>query len=96
MRKILIAFAFFGISPKNISAIAKSDNDKLQESIDKSGKYSEDIAMMNRRAIIKVLEPSQRKKVKLGLGVYFKEATEENPDDAMNSIDKFDVEKPKK
>lgn len=89
-------FAFFGISPKNISAIAKSDTDKLQESIDKMGKFSEPIAMMNRRSIIKVLEPSKRQKIKLGLGVYFKDSVEENPDDAINSINDFDVSKPKK
>lgn len=89
-------FAFFGIAPKNVSAIAKADNDKLQESISKDGKFSENIAMMNRRAIIKVLEPSKKQKIKLGLGVYFKEATEDNPDNAIDSIDKFDVEAPKK
>lgn len=89
-------FAFFGFAPKNVSAIAKADNDKLQESISKDGKFSEDIAMMNRRAIIKVLEPIKKQKVKLGLGVYFKEATENNPDEAIESIDKFDVQAPKK
>lgn len=88
-------FAFFGIAPKNVSAIAKADNDKLQESISKDGKFSENIAMMNRRAIIKVLEPSKKQKIKLGLGVYFKEATEDNPDNAIDSIDKFDVKAPK-
>jgi flagellar motor protein MotB len=89
-------FAFFGIAPKNVSAIAKADNDKLQESISKDGKFSENIAMMNRRAIIKVLEPSKKQKIKLGLGVYFKVATEDNPDNATDSMDKFDVVAPKK
>jgi hypothetical protein len=52
--------------------------------------------MMNRRAIIKVLEPSKRQKIKLGLGVYFKESTEADSDEATDSMDKFDVQAPKK
>jgi hypothetical protein len=31
---------------------------------------------MNRRVIVKILEPVYKKKIKLGLGVYFKDAEE--------------------
>jgi chemotaxis protein MotB len=73
---IIERFEFFGFPTQHLTAIAKSDSQPLVKSINAQGNRVEKLAKMNRRAIIKVLEPTEKKKVKLGLGVYFEEASD--------------------
>lgn len=69
-------FEYFGFIKENITAIGKSDTFKLVESIDKFGNRIEANAKINRRVVVKILEPVYKKKIKLGLGVYFEDAEE--------------------
>jgi chemotaxis protein MotB len=69
-------FEYFGFPKDKIAAVGKADSAKLAESYDKNGLRIEQNAKMNRRAIIKVLEPISKKKIKLGLGVYFEDSVE--------------------
>lgn len=69
-------FEYFGFIKENITAIGKGDTFKLAESMDKFGNRLEANAKINRRVIIKILEPVYKKKIKLGLGVYFEDAKE--------------------
>jgi len=74
---ILKRFEFFGFPKNNLIAIAKGNTVPLKVSVDKDGRMIEEFARFNRRAVIKVLEPVNKKKVKLGLGVYFNDATDD-------------------
>jgi len=87
---IIERFEFFGFPRDNITAISKGDTQPLINSIDKEGNRVEKMAMMNRRAVIMVLEPIEKKKVKLGLGIYFEDATDNNQEgyDAVNKFKK--------
>ncbi len=69
-------FEYFGFIKENITPIGKGDTFKLVESTDKYGNRLEANARLNRRVIVKILEPVYKKKIKLGLGVYFKDAEE--------------------
>jgi len=69
-------FEYFGFIKENITAIGKGDTFKLVESSDKFGNRIEANARINRRVIVKILEPVYKKKIKMGLGVYFKDAEE--------------------
>jgi chemotaxis protein MotB len=74
---IIERFSYFGFPPSNLAALAKGDTQKILPSIDKNGERIERNAAINRRAIIKVLEPLTKKKVKLGLGIYFQDSVED-------------------
>jgi chemotaxis protein MotB len=69
-------FEYFGFIKENITPIGKGDTFKLVESNDKFGNRIEANARINRRVIVKILEPVYKKKIKLGLGVYFEDAEE--------------------
>ena len=69
-------FEYFGFIKENITPIGKGDTFKLVESNDKFGNRIESNARINRRVIVKILEPIYKKKIKLGLGVYFEDAEE--------------------
>lgn len=69
-------FEYFGFIKENITAIGKGDTFKLVESTDKFGNRIEANARINRRVIVKILEPVYKKKIKMGLGVYFEDAEE--------------------
>ncbi|MBA2403199.1 MAG: OmpA family protein [Bdellovibrionales bacterium] len=69
-------FEYFGFIKENITAIGKGDTFKLVESNDKFGNRVEANARINRRVVVKILEPIYKKKIKLGLGVYFEDAEE--------------------
>ncbi len=73
---IIERFEYFGFPRGNIVAIGKGDTQPLVKSIDKDGKRIEQMATINRRALIKVLEPMEKKKVKMGLGIYFRDSTD--------------------
>lgn len=69
-------FEYFGFIKENITPIGKGDTFKLVESTDKFGNRIDANARVNRRVIVKILEPVYKKKIKLGLGVYFEDAEE--------------------
>ena len=69
-------FEYFGFVKENITAIGKGDTFKLVESKDKFGNRVEANARINRRVVVKILEPMYKKKIKMGLGVYFEDAEE--------------------
>lgn len=69
-------FEYFGFIKENITPIGKGDTFKLVESNDKFGNRIEANARINRRVVVKILEPIYKKKIKLGLGVYFEDAKE--------------------
>lgn len=69
-------FEYFGFIKENITPIGKGDTFKLVESADKLGNRIDANTKMNRRVIVKILEPIYKKKIKLGLGIYFKDSEE--------------------
>jgi chemotaxis protein MotB len=69
-------FEYFGFIKENITPIGKGDTFKLVESADKLGNRIDANTKMNRRVIVKILEPIYKKKIKMGLGIYFKDAEE--------------------
>lgn len=81
---IIERFEFYGFPSHHLTAIAKGDTNQLIKSINKEGKKVEKLAKINRRAVIKVLEPTEKKKVKLGLGVYFEESTSNSKEGHKN------------
>jgi len=71
---VIERFQYYGFNAKNLTAIAKGDTDKVTNSTDKDGKRVEESATFNRRVLIRVLEPLNKEKVKMGFGVYFKDS----------------------
>lgn len=70
-------FEFYGFDPEKLRPIGYADTKPLLPNYDIEGKPIKENQRMNRRVEIKVLEPiDERDKIKLGLGVYFKDATE--------------------
>ncbi len=69
-------FEYFGFLPERISALARSNGVKYVESIDEKGNWSDEKARFNRRVVIRVLTTLEKKNVKFGFGVYFKDSTE--------------------
>lgn len=69
-------FEYFGFIKENITPIGKGDTFKLVESTDNLGNRIDANTKMNRRVIVKILEPVYKKKIKMGLGIYFKDAEE--------------------
>ena len=65
-------FEYFGFDPKKLKAISWGDSKPLLPNADKEGNPIPQNIKMNRRVIIKVIEPlGKDKNYKLGLGVYF-------------------------
>lgn len=65
-------FEYFGFDPKKLKAISWGDTKPLLPNADKEGNPIAENIKMNRRVIIKVIEPLNKKSdYKLGLGVYF-------------------------
>lgn len=79
-------FSQFGFPEERIVPIARGSNMPLVESQGKEG-ILEEKAKMNRRVVIRILEPYKKKKVKFGLGVYFKDATENTAENPISSQD---------
>jgi outer membrane protein OmpA-like peptidoglycan-associated protein len=86
-------FSYFGFPDDKIVPISRGTTQKLNEifltdsKIEKERKRS-----LNRRVVLRLLEPKEKKKVKFGFGVYFKDATENIKEDSIDNIDKSDFE----
>jgi flagellar motor protein MotB len=91
--KVAERFEYFGFPADRIVPIGRGTSMRLVESKTKDG-IDENKAQMNRRVVIRLLEPLEKKKVKFGLGVYFKDATEEVKDNKIDesSASEFDIE----
>jgi chemotaxis protein MotB len=75
---VIERFSYYGFPMQNLSIAAKGDTQKVVDSIDKgTGKFIEANAKMNRRVVIRVLEPRTKKKVKFGFGIYFRDSMED-------------------
>lgn len=65
-------FEFFGFDPKKLKAVSMGDSKPLLPATNKEGDPIEENLKMNRRVIIKVIEPLNKdSSYSLGLGVYF-------------------------
>lgn len=87
-------FEYFGFPANNIVPIGRGDAQKVMASTDGKGERVEENARLNRRVVIRVLEPYEKKKVKMGLGIYFRDATEDVNENAVDQqeIDQFEVQ----
>ncbi len=63
-------FEVYGFSPKNIKVLGLGSSMPIKPNRDSSGKIITENLKLNRRVVIKVIEPV-KESVKLGLGVYF-------------------------
>jgi chemotaxis protein MotB len=76
---IIERFEYFGFDPQKLILIGKGDSSPLAENFNKKGELILENQMVNRRVMIKVLEPLEKvKQMKMGLGVYFKDSVEED------------------
>ncbi|MBI2521480.1 MAG: flagellar motor protein MotB [Bdellovibrio sp.] len=65
-------FEYFGFDPQNLVAIGLADTKPIVPNEDDKGDPLPENMRLNRRIVIKVLEPQNKSKmVRLGLGVYF-------------------------
>jgi chemotaxis protein MotB len=70
-------FEYFGFDPQKLVSIGMADTKPLVPNEDDEGNAILENQKLNRRVVIKVLEPVDKsKEVKMGFGVYFKDATE--------------------
>lgn len=71
--KVASRFEVFGFDPKNIVALGMADSKPIAPNEDQNGMVLEDNLKINRRVVIKVLEPRIKSEegMKMGLGVYF-------------------------
>ena len=74
---VIERFEYFGFDPKKLVAIGMADTKPLVPNEDAKGEPLPENQKLNRRVVIKVLEPIDKsKEVKMGFGVYFKDAVE--------------------
>lgn len=65
-------FQYFGFASENIRVLSYGDSRPLKENQDANGKPIYENNILNRRVVIRVVEPvDKRPAVKMGLGVYF-------------------------
>jgi chemotaxis protein MotB len=73
-------FEYFGFKSEKMVALAKGDREPVSDykKALKAGVMPREIAKLNRRVVIRVLEPISDRPVKMGFGVLFKDAAEED------------------
>jgi chemotaxis protein MotB len=81
-------FEYFGFKSEYMAAVAKGDGEPVSEyktSLKKGAVPSHEVAKLNRRAVIRVLEPIGDKKSKVRVGALFRDAegTEETSDKGL-------------
>jgi chemotaxis protein MotB len=86
-------FEFFGFPKDKIVPIGRGDSQPLFAHKPEVSRITDDKAKLNRRVVIRLLEPEKKKFVKFGLGVYFKDATEETKESTnKEELEEFEVE----
>ncbi len=69
---VVSRFEYFGFDPRNLAAIGLADTKPLAPNEDDKGDPIPENMRLNRRIVIKVLEPiNKTKSFRMGLGVYF-------------------------
>ncbi len=88
-------FETFGFPKHRIVPIGRGDSQKLVKSIKKNGRLDQAKARINRRVVLRLLEPIKKEPVKFGLGIYFKDATTNDKEDQLDStkVEDYEVEK---
>lgn len=72
--RVLSKFETFGFDPNKLVAITKGDSEPLEASKDENGQPIPENMVLNRRVVIRVIEPvTDAKKIKFGLGIFFNE-----------------------
>lgn len=79
-------FELFGFPLDKIVPIGRGRSWPVVESVDSKGKWSDELAKTNRRVVMRLLEPVQKKAVKFGLGIYFKDAYNNVEEDRKNEL----------
>jgi chemotaxis protein MotB len=76
---VIERFERFGFIPTNMVSIGLADTQPLISDVDEKGNLIKENMRMNRRVVIKVLQPVHKdKEMKLGLGVYFQRPASTN------------------
>jgi chemotaxis protein MotB len=77
---VISRFEYFGFKSEKMIAVAKGDREPVAEYKKgiKKGINPREIAKLNRRTVIRVLEPISNKPVRMGFGVLFKDAAEDD------------------
>lgn len=81
-------FTYFGFPSSRVVPIGRGSSMPVID-ISENDKDKESKRKLNRRVVIRLLEPYKKKKVKFGLGIYFKDATENTKE---KDLDKNDLE----
>lgn len=73
--KVIERFEYLGFSSRNLVALSKGESNPVVENIDSNGNKIEQNLLQNRRVVIKIAKQlkDNKKKIKLGLGVYINE-----------------------
>jgi chemotaxis protein MotB len=79
-------FEYFGFKSEKMVALAKGDRDPVSEykRALKAGVLPREIAKLNRRVVVRVLEPISARPVKMGFGAIFRDASEEESSSDAN------------
>jgi len=77
---VIARFEYFGFKSEKMVAVAKGDREPVAEYKKgiKAGISPRVISKLNRRVVLRVLEPISDKPIKMGFGVLFRDATEED------------------
>ncbi len=74
-------FEIGGFEPSKLAVIGYADTRPVAAMMDATGKSLPENQKLNRRVVIKVIQPKDvSKNIKMGLGVYFKDSTQEIED----------------
>jgi chemotaxis protein MotB len=74
---VIERFEYFGFDPQKLISVGMADTKPLVPNEDTNGNPILENQKINRRVVIKVLEPIDKsKEIKMGLGVYFKDAVQ--------------------
>lgn len=75
---VLERFEVAGFDPRRLTSISAADTKPIEPFFDDEGNIIAENAKLNRRVVIKVVQPLKKgKNVKLGLGVYFDDSTQD-------------------
>lgn len=86
-------FELFGFPKDRIVPLGKGDSEPLVKTNPKDKDF-ENKRRLNRRIVIRLLEPYTKKKMKFGLGIYFKDSREDVSEDPLkgNDVEGFEIE----
>ena len=78
---VIERFEVQGFDPLRLTAISKADTRPIEPFFDDEGNLIEENLKLNRRVVLRVIQPlAEGKTMKLGLGVYFDDATQDVSD----------------